>query len=945
MKNARIFLLAILVTATLTLFGCGGGSSSSDSGGDTGGGTVVTSSTQTVSGSVDSPSSVSASQVGTASVFDNISVEIISYDNDDNIIDRKIAKTNSGQFATGITLLSTGGKIEIKIEKEGFVPFNRIVTYTDPHDIDVKALLNQVTTKIIPVDNSTISISSNGKKYISFAIFKDKNGNRQILSASEAKIKIAGGDTPEYGMEIPFDKVKHNLTGIKADIENFDPNKPEDMNNFPTSESDEGELITAGFDFTKLTDVNDGSNIFDDTKTSAAADDDVVAYATKYVGCGNLLGDMTDNDNEYRVNVYVLKNGKWKKIGSAYIQESWDNESPKDPSNVCNNTTNEYARIEVTDPDFAWVNLDYPLSWLKGEATELCVNVNFKDQDNNSITKFISYDYVDDDNNKSFSGGYGYTDNGSATISVLTDDTSDKTLKVSFYNPFSYEYETVDNISLSADPNNCADYSINLTNNLQCKIQGAITDNASGKSVSYQYIYAYDNETYIYFGYGYTDDNGNYSIDVPCDRGIKLYYDSNGYQVKQAKVDQIKNFDEKGDSNYEATVDFQKENNQPYGYGYFSTYRPTVNSSYSVYFYAYDSEGDYPISYILKKDGVQVDSGTFTGNEWNYKSYTTTELNAGNYEYTLDLTDFVGKSSTITLGTVEVLPEGNKPPVIAALFTSPTSTKFGNNLFFYYSIYDPDNDNMTISWVVKSGSCNVDNTSQTEYYVTSDKPGVCDVTMILSDNNSNTDNETITVTFTPNNPPVIIPYPYQSSIRVGGSINLGAYVYDLDEDSIAYGWTDNCSGGDVESNNSTASISSNEIESCTVTLTANDPSDNSTYTYDVSFTDNNPPTVIINVDNPAPKPGETIILTCNADDPDGDGIEKYTWINSYDNTTANTYNFSYKIDSAIPDGTVITFTCSATDDFALSQKTGENSVDITVTTVPTYGDITITSNE
>lgn len=939
MKKIKLFMLAIVAVAAFALYGCGGGggggSSSTPTGG--GGGIAPASVTKTVSGSVAPASSLSSlvasATVESAGALDDAIVEIISYDDSGTIIDRKSATVNEGVFAASVDLWSEGGRLEITITKEGFSPFTRTFKYgkDEAKDVNISALLNQVVTKVIPVDNNSISISSNGKKYISFAIFKDKDGNRQILTAADAKIRAAAGVTPEYGMEIPVDNVKDNLSAIKADIKNFDPNDPTDMNNFPTSDSDDGDLVTAGFDYTKLTDL-DGSKIFDDTKISAAANE-VVAYATKYVDCNNLLGNMSDNNSEYRVNVYVLKNGIWKNIGSAYIQQSWDNTSAKNPDEVCNGTDYEYARIEVTDPDFAWVNLDYPLSWLSGQATELCVNLQFKDQDNNSITKYINFDYSDDDNVTDFSGGYGYAYNGEAKVSILAKSGNDTTMKVSFYNPFNYVYQTVNNISLSES---CDNYTITLDNPLQCQVQGVVT----GNPVSYQYIYAYNASNFGYYGFGYTDTNGEYSIDVPCDTNISLYYYSNGYQIKSARVDNNTNDNETSDDGTIAIVNFSKENQKPYGYGYLSTYSHQVNTSHTVYFYAYDYEDNYPINYTLKENDTEVDTGSFSSTDWNYKTYTHTPTNSDNYEYTLELTDSAGKKSTISLGTVKVLPAGNRPPVIATVFTSPTSTKVGKNLFFYYSIYDPEDDPMKIEFVADNDSCIIDNTSQPAYYVTSNEPVICKITMIVSDNNSNTDNATITVTFTQNNPPVIYPYQYDSSVRIGDTINLSAYVYDPDGDSLTYTWADNCSGGNVSGSGMAASITSNTVESCQVTLTASDGIDAPNYVYNVTFTDNNPPAVTINVDNPTPKPGDTIALTCNAVDPDGDGIASYMWTNSYDNTTANTYNFSYQLPNS---ETTITFTCEATDDFSLNPKTGTNEIEVNVTAVPTNGNITITN--
>jgi len=89
------------------------------------------------------------------------------------------------------------------------------------------------------------------------------------VTASAAKIRKANGQTPLYGMEIKKSDLNPSLTGIKADIKVFDNlSDPKTMAQFPTTESDDGELVTAGFDFSKLTDANTGGNIFNQVAVS-----------------------------------------------------------------------------------------------------------------------------------------------------------------------------------------------------------------------------------------------------------------------------------------------------------------------------------------------------------------------------------------------------------------------------------------------------------------------------------------------------------------------------------------------------------------------------------------------------------------------------------------------------------------------------------------------------
>jgi len=51
-----------------------------------------------------------------------------------------------------------------------------------------------------------------------------------------------------------------------------------------------------------------------------------------------------------------------------------------------------------------------------------------------------------------------------------------------------------------------------------------------------------------------------------------------------------------------------------------------------VYFYAYDNEYDYPISYQLKRNNSQVAAGSFAIGDYDYKTYQSPDnLTVGKY--------------------------------------------------------------------------------------------------------------------------------------------------------------------------------------------------------------------------------------------------------------------------------------------------------------------------
>ena len=861
-------------------------------------------------------------EVTSASVIDNLSVEVTSYNNNEDVVDRKVVNTRNGMFSAEVKLPTDGGKVEVVINQDGFSPFNRIVSFDTPEDIVLRTVLNKVQTFVVPVDNTSIVKSSeNGKNYVSFALIRDKSGKRELAASSVAKARAASStssneEVVEYSMNIDTDKLKDGIEGIRADIKNYSPNNPDDMNNFPTTDSNDGELITAGFDFSKLTDSNDGSKIFNQAEISSAQDEpEVYAYATKYVDCSNLLGDMTDGDDKYSVNVYVLKNGLWKNIGQAYVVGSWDSEEPKDPALVCTNANDlyEYARLEITDKDFAWVNLDYPLTWLSStDITDICTEIAFVADDGTSLNdKYIYLEYYDNNSIKSFSGGYAYAYGGEAKISILANDGNNKTATVVYNNPFTYEQKS-ENITLGISPN-CTEKTITISNPLKCELKGEVLDE-EGLPSKNQYVYVYNKDTFLYYGYGLTDDSGNFSVKVPCDSNLVAYYD---YYTKDAKVDKEKNFDEVDTDK----IQLVKENKPPYCYGYLSTYSYKVGGSHSVYLYAYDSENDYPVSYELSENDVVVSSGEFGQNDYSYKEHRLSSKGAGNYSYTLDVTDSKGKRESCYIGYVEVV-EGNRNPVISYAYASPNKIRFDKNINLYSYAYDPDADPISYTWSVESGSCQIDNPTSQNTAVSGSAAGKCNIKLTVTDAKNASVSKTVAIEFTDNNAPVISSaYANPQSVRFDKTINLSASATDPDNDPITYLWSvqsGSCQIDNPNSQNTVLRSIDDYTGNCNIILTVSDSMKQTTRTLTVEFTTNTSPTInSITSDKTNIKANEAVTLTCNASDPDGDVIT-YFWTNSYNDNTGSSATYSFTAPSNVDKITSITFTCKVTDELGAS---------------------------
>lgn len=729
------------------------------------------------------------------------------------------------------------------------------------------------------------------------------------------------------------------------------------MNNFPAEKDTTGEkLITAGFDFSNLTNAETGGSIFSQTAVSRVkkSANEALAYVYKSVWCSNLMGDMKpETTDKYDVNLYVLKNNEWKMIGTAYVSMSYDNNSAKPVNQVCQNKNgSEYMYIGITDPDFKWVNLDYPLSWLGSKTVEKCAEIEFKDDSGNYIDRYISFSYQDNASPASFTSGYGYAYNGKGKVSVLinattTSKSSTTAAKVTAYNPFSFKTEEK---TITLGPkDNCTKATFTFTNPLKCNLTGYISNGT--KNLPNEYIYIYDNSSNNYLGNGVTNVNGYYDVKTLCNTTLKIYYYS-GYdsQIQYANINNSKDLDEQADNNSIVLLKtFYKENSNPYAYGYLSTSQRKSNQSHKIYFYAYDYEGD-SIEYQIMKGSNVITSGTWSG--YYYKEYTDSDNSTGTFSYKLRVKDNVTGHDwkEYNLGSVEITSaDVNRKPVISYFYGSPQKGRkgFSSNLYFYF--YDLDGDNLT----AQLNGCDKDNesvrVSDTGYPIIINNN--CSLTITVSDGKDNgTVSKTINFEAYDNKAP-IINYILASptSVRIGSKIKLISEGYDPDGDAVTYKWT-LASGSGCTFDNDTSKVTDitcTIADSYTARVTYTDNySLSSTKNVSFTYTDNQAPIVNINLSTATPKPGDNVTITCSARDPDGDSIAAYKLYienQTVSGAAPNTYTLS--IPTTDTNGKTYTIKCEATDNFTLSPKTGSKTSTVTVTTVPTYGNITITNKK
>ena len=169
----------------------------------------------------------------------------------------------------------------------------------------------------------------------------------------------------------------------------------------------------------------------------------------------------------------------------------------------------------------------------------------------------------------------------------------------------------------------------------------------------------------------------------------------------------------------------------------------------------------------------------------------------------------------------DILP--NNPPVINSLTASATSVQQGGTVNLSCSASDADGDALTYTWT-KTGGTLSSTTGTSTVWTAPTTVGTYTVTVTVSDGEASVNqSKTITVTETPNNPPVINSMTASAtSVQQGGTVNLSCSASDADGDALTYTWTK--TGGTLSSTTGTSTVwtAPTTVGTYTVTVTVSD---------------------------------------------------------------------------------------------------------------------------
>jgi hypothetical protein len=663
-----------------------------------------TSKTSTVSGTVAlmSLNSLVAkrtqkSAVRKAAGQDAAQISIRSYDKNAAVLGSyNLTSGTTGAFAQDVNLSDAGGYVIITATKPGYADFCKRVDYDKPSALNLRAELAKVTTGTGTTNAATNSIDIGVVRNIA-------TGAKSVYSGAALKsARKAAGSQVELEMKLNTVNLP-GTTSVIGQFETFNATDPTQAQYFPgayrgtdTAAGKTGQLVSMAFDYINLT-TNQGKDVFKEVKKLAKAGkirkaaDNPVQKVTRWVpdsSCENLfMQDGTPGNGVWDVPIWSVDpyagDGTWLKIGDgvvvayngatgAYdpvaVSDSSSSAAIGDARSACK-SSGYYVEITVTNPLYLekWWNLDH-IVLSTAAPKEVCVTGKLVDQNNKALSDVWLYMYDEDfnydssgiatlrsgeDGAQSFDYGYGVTDSGNGTFTLkssLFNNDADRTATISYYDSVNYAYkEQV--VTLGESPN-CGTATITVTRPAVCTVNGTL----SGASSSGELITFYNGGTDYYYNYTNTNADGTFSAEVPCNRELELYVGYNWSSSALFSVNGVVGSFESTDTGSAAgssvtLTSIIKANAPPEIWGYLDTYYAPTGQSVSAAVYAWDYDGDYPISYSITYTGaagksIQVASGTILADGSNTATVALpTTLAAGSYNLNISATDSNGNTS------------------------------------------------------------------------------------------------------------------------------------------------------------------------------------------------------------------------------------------------------------------------------------------------------------
>lgn len=619
--------LAITTFVTL-LSACGSGSGTEKGDGAGGTETVVS---QRLYGTVSHPSDSDSKP---------INIEILSYRGDateNNLMDSRTTvarQTTQGDWVydTEIEMATSGGFLMVNMSKAGYAGSSRKVVFESPQEMQVMGRLVEAAEAQVTIENNAYILrSGRTRNSFTFALVENGRGERSLVGGSSGLRAARSANATELlVIDIPAGSVPEGTTELQGRMASFDPNDEEESESFPGeyADSDGNELLSVAFQFNEIT-TESGQSLGQAVEQARARglmprDNHEPTIISRHIPAGSCsamesLGDADGAKAGFQIPIYTYNpgSGLWELLGTGTVYYQDGTEVASDNTVFDCTTDSFYLEIEVSNEDFnrKWWNLDYPLTF--EEPVQLCARVRVEDQDGAPLTG--TYLFLKDDDGRSFSDTFGYTDaKGEALLNAtLIDGSDDRTAKLRYWGFDTASYESTP-VSLGESCESVQ--TITVQRRDKCVIKGTLSDEYGPASDILVYAYGFSDSQDDFdwhYGYGQTNTDGEYSIRAVCNLDYTLYPGQYGYGVSllYANVDGDTADDEQSDNGTTAVMpDLTFENQPPLAYAWFSwnvDWSDTQTIDGKVHYgldsgtadvqaYVWDWEGDWPVTLELK---------------------------------------------------------------------------------------------------------------------------------------------------------------------------------------------------------------------------------------------------------------------------------------------------------------------------------------------------------
>ena len=765
---------------------------------------------------------------------------------------------NNGTYSLEADI-TVGDLVTVTFEKEGFTTFSKTLDTTgiaanDKRQFVVNGKTAQTGVIVSTKSGDVFKAGGGTTPGFRFGLMRAGSGAQRAFASSNDVRRAAtyDGSKPELDINIPTSWAP-GATALTAKLAAFDPSKPADRAMFP------GEFVgigggapTAGAAASKASvdqaayqlesvsffSAEVAPNTGDQLVTPAVA---AAAGATKAAVPGNALiykyipvdgctaikkyADRDSATNGVQVPLYTYKSstGKWGYLGegtlAVYNSGVYDVANVADATTSLTNlscgTTDYYFAIETADWT-TWWNLDYPILLEAPKTVTLCGTVVDAATNGNPVpgASVVADGYAKGAN----SYHYAYAGNdGKFELEVLTGvgKTLDKFDFAAYdYSTWPYPSSNDGGGTFPTPPTDPVTTGCNQIGNVVVpslnngRIEGTVLEELTATTTKplvgqWVWVESADYSNYFY-NWAQTDANGKFAMKAPLNQDLVVWVLGNSYPVK---IDDLASGSEATDAGNKVTLkDIKQPNSPPQVSTWISPNPAKAGKSVTLSAWAWDPEGNEPLSYQWKIDGANLS----TVAEFNW-----TQSTAGEHAVDVVVTDSKGKSTTIS-ETLSVSPATNSLPVLYYTWATPAASCGGTPTFYAYA-YDPDGDVLTYTWSVPGT-----NDGFGGYVPTTTPTG--DVSLTVSDGAGGSVTQTVAV---PTTTQLTLYYTdaWSATNEINQPVNLYAYAYEPGG-AITYNWTITGPNGAVPpafnmNDNSSGSFTPTVPGLYTIELTAN----------------------------------------------------------------------------------------------------------------------------